>query len=457
MLNRFGKRVTGLLLVLTLVSAVLPAHVEAAPSFTNSIRNTFINWILDTANWDVPYDYYALHDFDGDGIPEILMGRNNREDDPYFTYYAIWKYDLISKEFVHIGTIEESRYLMKDNYSNAIIAIYADTSRQTDAKAYFNYYITDNRVGRNTMLTRLTSPGWQSVLVYDTMFIEAGYYRNDILIDRNAWNEAELNILGSYDELIVHDWRGFNRETVTVAVNSWRPHEIVRRPQTFSSADRFTRTWQMPMYDLIMEKRGPADTLISEEDTWLYELWPYYGQQQYERFALHDLDGDGVPELLLGLRYLDHFSWDVYKWWNNEMRYIGSFDSYSKYLATVRGDNRASNDIFTFDPVPNAFYRRTVKRISFADNMLQNETLLAISDTGSAVRHLEGTRYNISNDRANPRRSELVNISGGYNTLVSRLVDYTAAYREIKTFDIYIVPPSAALIMYIKTNGFTRR
>ena len=134
------------------------------------------------------------------------------------------------------------------------------------------------------------------------------------------------------------------------------------------------------------------------------------------------------------------------------MRYIGSFDSYAKYLAAIPG----SRDIFTFDPVPNDFYSRTVKRISFVDNMLQNEVLLAIHE-GDRTRYLEGTRYNVSNGRVHTRRNELVNISGGYSTLVTRLTEYVIAYDEIRTFDIQVVPPSAVLIMYLKTNAFTRK
>ena len=233
---------------------------------------------------------------------------------------------------------------------------------------------------------------------------------------------------------------------------------------TFSSADRFSRVWQMPMYDLIMEKIGPANTLIADEDLWRITLLPEYGQKEYDRFAFHDIDGDGVPELFLGWRYLSHFSWDVYKWWNGDMRYIGTFDSYAKYLAAIPG----SNDVFTFDPVPNAFYKRTVKRISFADNMLQNETLMAIYDTGDRIRYLEGSRYltALDNpragqlDRTSPHRSSLENFAGSSDNqrrvnFINRLSNYASSYNEIKTFDIYIVPPSAPLIMYVKTLGWT--
>lgn len=441
MFSRIRNRAAVSLLVITIVLSLFPAVTQAAPSFTNKIKSRFVEQIMFFAQWENPYGYYALHDFDDDGIPELLMGRNNRDEDQRFIYYAVWKYDVVGDRFVYIGAIEESRYIMKDNYSNALLAIYADPTGATDCKAYFNYYITDSRLERNTVLTRLTTYGLTSTLVYDTMFIYTGYYRYDIPVDRQTFNEEELNFLGSYEELVVHDWRGFNNETVYIAVNSWKPHVVVKKPKSFSSADRFTKLWQMPMYDLIKEKFGPADTLIEDEWYWEMYLWSMYGQQDYERYALYDLDGDAVPELFLGLRYGDHFSYDVYKWWNGYMRYIGSFDCYSKYLAVVTG----SRDIFTFDPVPNEFYRQSAKRIGISDNTLSNVTLLASYIKDGKTQYLA----------PNSKGDALVSIN--YDKYLSALTDYAYNYKEIRTFDIRIVPPSAALIMYLKTKGFTEK
>jgi hypothetical protein len=389
------------------------------------------------------------------------MGRNNREDDTNAVWYAIWKYDIIGNRFVHIGGIEESRYIMKDLYSNALVAINWDISGVTDAYAHIYYHVSDNRVARNTFLTNLTFPaGTPSYRFYSGepgwIDIFRGNFRNDIAMTNILWTQAEVGVRGTYEELIVHDRRGFNRLTVTVAVNSWRPHEIVRRPIVFDTASVFNRVWQQPMADLIAARRGPGDTILTEENWWL--LNPP-GLQDYERFALHDFTGDGVPELLLGRRDMDHFAWDVYRWWNNQLRFIGSFESYSKYLATVRGVHssgsaRAARDLFAFDPVPNEFFTNTVKRISITDNMLQNETLLAVSGQGSSQRYHEGSVYRLTNDTRSTTRHSLASIN--YNTLQTRLIDYVNEYRQIRTFDIAFVPPEAALIMWVLTNGFTR-
>ena len=449
------NRIVCLLIAFMFVLAVAPVRAYgSSPTFTNAMRDRFVNQILEFGQKDYPYTFFALHDFDGDGIPELLMGRNNRDHDPLFIYFAVWRFDVIGNRFVHVGNIEESRYIMRDKFSNALITIYMDPTGLTDTRAYFIYHMAQNRIERNTVMTWLTTPGVSQHLVYDTMFIRNGFFRNDIAVTQSTFLEHELAMRGSFEEVMVHDWRGFNRETVHVAVYSWRPQVISARPVLFSSADRFTRVWQMPMYELIMARRGPATTLIPDEYHWNFGLWNYFGQKEYLRFALHDFDGNGVPELLLGWRYRDHFGWDVYRWWNNEMRFIGSFESYAQYLA-IAGNNPRSGDVFTFDPVPNEFFRRTVRRISFRDNMLQSEILLAsYQNRAGAISFLEGSRYTLTTDVPNPRRANLVTITNAAFT--AQLTNYVTHYREIRTFDIEIVPPSAVLIMYLKTNAFTR-
>jgi hypothetical protein len=214
----------------------------------------------------------------------------------------------------------------------------------------------------------------------------------------------------------------------------------------------YNRVWQEPMQRMIDLRRASSDTILREEDWWLV-LPP--GQQDYERFALHDFTGDGVPELLLGRRDMDHFAWDVYRWWDNQLRYVGSFESYAKYLATVRGGERRSRDLFAFDPVPSAFFEGIVKRIRINDNMLQSETLLAeYIQANGRYGYREGNVYSIVNDNRTTTRANLTSIT--YATMETRLINYVNAYTEIKTFDINIVPAQAVLILYVLTNGFTR-
>jgi hypothetical protein len=88
--------------------------------------------------------------------------------------------------------------------------------------------------------------------------------------------------------------------------------------------------------------------------------------------------------------------------------------------------------------------------------MLTTEVILAIYDTGNTRRFLEGTRYNTTTDARITHRNSLVNIDGGYNTLVSRLTGYVSAYREIRTFDIFRTDIAAVLNLYVQTAGFTR-
>jgi hypothetical protein len=383
----------------------------------------------------MPYEFnlYALHDFDGDGIPELIMGYFN-PNNYFFANYIVMKFDPYGDRFVTIGAIAESRYLMKDKYSNAIIGLYQDNHGGRNFKIYRNYYIANGNLSRNTQLAALT--GTNDPAVYDHTWpveIPPGYYHNDIKIDRDTFEQIEVSIRGSYDELIVHDWNGFNFEVATIAVRSWKPVTVSRRPILFTTEDRFTRTWQLPMYELIMAKRGPANTNI---DGW--SLNPAIRKERYQRYALYDIDGCGVPELLMAVQRGEKLSFDVYKYWNNDMRFIGSFDGYGKYIARAR-----NGGVFAFNPVRNEFYMQSANRITFVNNVFNYETLLLwdFKDGRSFYRAPDANnRHLVSITQARYREE---------------LIRYAVTLPEIKTFDIDMVPPTGPLIMYIKTRAFT--
>jgi len=403
--------------------------LQAAPTFTAALQSRFVQAILEFN--DPPYEFnrYALHDFDGDQIPELLMGYANPAN-PLFVEYVVMKYVIPGDKFVTIGGVAESRYLMRDRYSNALIGFYQGRSNGGDFKIYKNYYIANGTLSRNTTLAMLG--GQNNVAVYDGANVPSGYFKNDIDISKETFDQEELVYRGSYDEVIVHDAYGFGNEVATIAVRSWKPVAINRRPIIFTSGDQFTKTWQLPIYELIKAKLGPANTLGED-----WALNTRISKDWYQRYALYDIDGDGAPELLLAVQRGEKMSFDVYKYWNNDMQFIGSFDAYAKYIA------KAPGGVFAFNPVPNAFYRQSANKISFVANSVKNDTLLVSDD-------LDGkTAYRAPDSRG----INLVNTT--YAKYLDSLINYVINFAEIKTFDIEMVPPSAALIMYVKTQAFT--
>jgi len=429
--GRKTRRLAGLLLAFSMLAGSLAASVTvyAAPTFTAALQNRFVRAIMEFYEYPYEFNRYALHDFDGDQIPELLMGVANRNN-PLFVEYVVMKYDIVGDRFVTVGAIAESRYLMRDRYSNALIGFYQSRADGNDFKIYKNYYISNGTLSRNTTLAMLE--GRDNFAVYDGANVPAGYFRNDIEVGKAVFDQEELKYRGSYDEVIVHDLFGFTNEVATIAVRSWKPVTINQRPIIFTSDDVFTRTWQLPMYELIKAKLGPANTYFEEfaVDQRVLKDW-------YQRYALYDIDGDGVPELFLAVQRGEKLSYDVYRYWNNGMHFIGSFDGYSKYIA------RAPGSLIAFNPVPNPFHNQTANRISFVNNTIKNDTLLmAYEQDGKTV-------YRAPDARG-------VNLTGvTYAKYLESLVNYVINHQEIKTFDIEMVPPSAALIMYLKTRAFT--
>lgn len=417
-----------LVLVIFVEATAVPVRLQAAPTFTSALKERFVQAVIHFSGSEYDYTLYALHDFDSDGIPELLMGMPSATNS-LFAAYNVLKYDFGNDRFISVGGILESRYLMKDRYSNAIIGFYQNSSNGANVKIYRNYYIANGNLSRNTQLVYTSAN-----TMIDGMQYPQGYYRNDSVISKDTFDQEEVNYRGSYDELIVHDWAAFSYEAASITINSWRPANISKRPITFSNSDKFTKVWQEPMYKLINDKLGPANTKVDE-----WSLDPSVRKENYRRFALHDLDGDSVPEVLLAVKRNEKLSFDVYKYWNGEMRFIGSFDAYSKYLAKVTG----STSIFAFNPHGNDFHKQTANRLSIQNNALKNDTLVIMMQKGNKNVY-QATDRNGRN---------LVNVS--FSSYVSSLNNYATNYAAIKTFDMEMVPPSAALIMYIKTRGFT--
>ena len=410
-------------------SLMTPVRLNAAPTFTTQLQNRFVQAILEFAEPPYEFNRYALHDFDGDGVPELLMGWANRIN-PLFVDYVVMKYDILGDRFVTIGGIAESRYLMRDRYSYALIGYYQGIVNGYDFKIYKNYYIANGNLSRNTPLAMLE--GQNNVAVYDGANVPSGYFKNDIEVPRDLFDQEELIYRGSYDEVIVHDKFGFTSEVATIAVRSWKPAVINKRPVVFTSGDVFTKTWQLPMYELIKAKLGPASTNIEE-----FAINQVILKDWYQRFALYDIDGDGVPELFLGVQRGEKFSFDVYRYWNNDMHFVGSFDGYGKYIAKMPGG------VFAYNPVPNEFHRQSANKITFPSNSVKNDTLLMVYDQ-------EGKMLYRAPDSRGVNLTSLT-----YAKYLDSLVNYVVKNPEIKTFDIEMVPPSAALIMYLKTNSFT--
>ena len=153
---RPARSLTGLLLVLAIFAASFASAepIFAAPSFTPAVQSRFVQAILEFGQLPYEFDRYALHDFDGDGIPELLLGYSN-PGNPLFVHYIVTKYDINADRFVTIGAIAESRYLMRDRYSNALIGFYQGMVNGSAFKIYKNYYIANGNLSRNTPLALL--------------------------------------------------------------------------------------------------------------------------------------------------------------------------------------------------------------------------------------------------------------------------------------------------------------
>jgi hypothetical protein len=408
----------------------LPANVMAAPTFTAALRTRFAKAIIEFGKLPYEFNRFAIHDFEGDGIPELLLGVASEANQLYVSY-GVFKYDIIGDRFVSIGGIAESRYLMKDRYSNAIIGYYHNNTAGRTFTVYRNYYLVNNTLSRNTPLAQLS--GNNNTAVYDGKDFSSGNYINDQLVSVDEYNQEVLNLRSSYDELMVYDYLAGN-EVAYVVTYSWKPSVLVKRPIVFNSNDSFTKVWQGPMLEFLDETRkmGPANTKVDE-----WAIDQSIRKEDYQRYALYDIDADNVPELFLAVQRSMKLSFDVYKYWNGDMRFIGSFDAYSKYLA------KANTGVFAFNPHESQFAAQSANRISVSNYAVKNDTLL--------MSYYKNNKY----EYFAPGKDGVNLVSANYDNYLNSLINYVNAYPEIKTFDIQMTVPRAVLIMYIKTKAFT--
>ncbi len=401
MFKLLKRKIICLFVTVMLCVNILPVTVYATDNFSDSIKSEFYNFILWAKREDYRgYSTFAIHDLDGDAIPEVLFGLRNESNSKFSTYDVVKYY---KKDFKKIGKIAESRYLMKDKYSASLLALYGEKSGTTTE--INNYYIHNSTLQKNSVL-KLTSQGVAT--------------QNNVSITRSEYNTELYNYLGSYDELMVHD--SFNTSVVLSAIYTWKP-VVYASPYAskLKSNITLTKDWQIKYNEFIEAMKGPVDTFYQP-----YEDEVPRGAAKYSRFAIHDLNGDGLPELLAGVTRGDLFSFDVYKYINREVTFIGSIDSYSRYLGKMSG----SNDIFCYNPIPNMFANQSVYRISFKNNAFDKSTLMSIYPSASNPSTII---YEVGNARSS--------LSGFNNKLIS----YIKSNTEIKTYDVDLVPQDAVV------------
>ncbi len=407
------------MLAMSVVLTVLPATsafatVYTGNTFTDKIKQEFVNFILNrnTGNWG-SYDCFALHDMDGNGIPEVLFGKRNEAnyDDygrpiyGYFAYFDVFMYG--NSDFKKVGIISESRYLMKDKYSNALIAVYSQIDNQRTNVSLLSYYMNNHTVNANTALMRTE---------------KNETYKNNVPITIDQYQLELYNYLGSYDELMIHDL--FTPSVVYVGVYSYRqPIFTPQYGRKLLTSATLRTDWQYKFYEFLESMRGPMNTYYEHD-----EFLPLT-RVNYDRFALHDFEDDGVPELLVSTRDGEHFGFDVYKYINREVTYIGSFDGYSKYISKLPD----SRDVMAYDPVVSIFDFQSVKVVSY--NALDNIGL-RLTDI-----------MTVKADQKNPAKTVYTvnNSVTTYEKYLNALLKRVNESQEIKTYDANIVPFDAIL------------
>ncbi|GHU51514.1 hypothetical protein AGMMS49975_05160 [Clostridia bacterium] len=438
------KRVVAVVLSAVLLSLSVPTYA-AVPQFTNAVRDRLIDFVQDTKEYRYDYDRFAVYDLDGDGIPEVLMGKSQAWNPKYISYDA-WKFDSYENTFHKVGYIESCRYLVKDRFSYALLGFYGDKNKDYEVRSY---YMSNSTLHQNVLLQK-TAAGT--------------YTRNKIAITAKDFNDEIYNYYGNYDEVIVHDQQdefNFDKYLTRLAVYSWRPNttqtatapngkEIIIAPSAgkltapTTSTVNYTKQWQKPMQDFIDNMIGPKNTL---EDEWAAN--PTNAHQEYTRYTLFDLDGDNVPEILMGVNHDTDghghlLAYDVYKYnKTNGIIFVGNFNAYSKYLSKV------GSSVFSYDPVRNSFYAQSANLFSYKPDKTQplgswtSNTLLAIRYEDDLGSKFEGL---------NSAKTALQKITEA--KYINDLSWYVSNYTPIKTWDAELVPSSSILLRWRPGNYF---
>jgi hypothetical protein len=391
------------MLVIAIVGAVCPpaVSVRAAEGFNANLRSLYYSYIAGSHTEEYnEYNRFTLHDFDGDGIPEVLLGIA-LSNAPKFVAYDVYKYE--NGKFGHIGKISTSRYLVKDKFSRAILGMYSTSDDTGVTVELNNFYIHNATVQKNSVLYSSGNT----------------FLKGPLLISKQQYEEELYNYLGSYDELIVHDI--FSRSVIMACVYSWQPQPLALLNTQKLKSNITLNTWQSKYFEYLENyPDGPTDTK--------YEFYePEYPRAPatYTRYALYDITGNGVPELLIGVNHGTQISFDVYRYVGGEVKFMGSFDSYSKYMSKFPN----SRDIFAFDPVSDQFGYQSANRMSYRDNALSKTQLMSVYPNSDASK----TVFQVNS---------AATTEAAYNKALTAYINDTV---EIKTYDFEIVPHSAVL------------
>ncbi len=395
-------KVLFLLCIMTLsFMNVLPTFADTL--FSVRMKQEFFQFIVSIKNTDfMNYNAYAIHDFDGDGIPEVLLGNKNEENENLIAY-DVFKY--AHGDFKKIGYLSESRYLIKDKYSNALLSVNGYQQFNISAEVQVaNYYVHNNTLQKNIVLSSLAN----------------GYcIKNDIEIPYQRFEEELHNFVATYDELMIHD--SFNFSVIYAAIYSWRPSNFFApKPDNFNTYGSLTEGWQEKYKKFLFYMCGPMDTY---KDNYLMQNKI---RKDYKRFSLYDFDGDEIPELLAATSSGTHYSFDVFKYINSDITFLGSFDGYSKYIAKLP----QSTVLFSYDPIGNLFNYQSARFVASTSLALDLTEIMAIYPNPYNPKDTIYSLYDSPTTYAQ------------YNN--SLLYHYNAC-TEIQSYDTQMVPYAAIL------------